>query len=165
MFLSPFNCSKHLIRRDRAWYPNATRLTTIFRGTRSHQHILRDTIYSWLYNIKLPAFFLATLICAFWLSFTLVGDNQPIAPTTWPLTWLVMALIVLLNPLPIMFKSSRFWLMRKTGKLLLSGTKTVEVRIWGIWEYHRCDWVILLRQFTDFWLGYAFLYLLLFERV
>ena len=76
--------------------------------------------------------FLSTLIYAFWLSFTLT-DNKQIAPTTWPLAWLVMALVVLWDPLPVMFPSSRWWLSKKTGKLLISGTKPVE--------------------FTDFWLG------------
>ncbi|KAJ7185646.1 EXS-domain-containing protein [Mycena filopes] len=40
------------------------------------------------------------------------------------------------DPLPILFKPSRFWLVRNIGKLLRSGTKRVE--------------------FTDFWMGDQF---------
>lgn len=57
---------------------------------------------------KLPAFLLGTLIYAFWLSFSDVGVSN-VSPTTWPLAWLVLALLVLLNPLPVLFPSSRRW--------------------------------------------------------
>ncbi|KAJ7108541.1 EXS family-domain-containing protein [Mycena epipterygia] len=42
----------------------------------------------------------------------------------------------MLDPLPILFKPSRYWLIRNVGKLLRSGTKRVE--------------------FTDFWMGDQF---------
>ncbi|KAJ7485255.1 EXS-domain-containing protein [Mycena latifolia] len=42
----------------------------------------------------------------------------------------------MLDPLPILFKPSRYWLIRNVGKLLKSGTKRVE--------------------FTDFWMGDQF---------
>ncbi|OCB90034.1 EXS family protein/ERD1/XPR1/SYG1 family protein [Sanghuangporus baumii] len=84
---------------------------------------------------ELPAFLLSTLIYAFWLSFAQIGVSN-VAPTTWPIAWLAFTLLVLLDPLPIFFPESRWWLVRKTGKLLLSGTQPVE--------------------FTDFWLGDQF---------
>ncbi|KAH8113948.1 EXS family-domain-containing protein [Phellopilus nigrolimitatus] len=84
---------------------------------------------------ELPAFLLSTLIYAFWLSFRRIGAHV-IASTTWPLVWIVFALIVVFNPLPVLFRSSRWWLIKKVGKLLVSGTKPVE--------------------FTDFWLGDQF---------
>ncbi|KAJ6595865.1 EXS-domain-containing protein [Mycena vulgaris] len=42
----------------------------------------------------------------------------------------------MIDPLPILFKPSRYWLIKNTGKLLRSGTKRVE--------------------FTDFWMGDQF---------
>ncbi|KAI5121712.1 hypothetical protein M0805_002105 [Coniferiporia weirii] len=88
---------------------------------------------------ELPAFFLVTLAYAFWLSFSLIGTSH-VAPTTWPLVWVVFALVVLFNPLRIMFLDSRWWLIRKIGRLLVPGTKPVD--------------------FTDFWLGDQFCSLL-----
>ncbi|KAF7325791.1 Signal transduction protein [Mycena kentingensis (nom. inval.)] len=79
---------------------------------------------------EIPSFLFATLCGAFWLSFSRFGT---ISPTLWPVIWLAFAGAVVLNPLPVFFKPSRFWLVRAIGKLLTSGTRQVE--------------------FADFWLG------------
>ncbi|THH12162.1 hypothetical protein EW145_g196 [Phellinidium pouzarii] len=84
---------------------------------------------------ELPSFLLSTLIYAFWLSYSQIGTHN-IASTTWPLIWLAFALVILFNPLPLLFPNSRLWFTRKVGKLLISGTMPVE--------------------FTDFWLGDQF---------
>jgi hypothetical protein len=69
---------------------------------------------------------LATLVYCFWISFSgILGDK--IDPTKWPLVWLILTGAILFNPFPLLFKPSRWWLVRKTGKLLVSGTHIVEV--------------------------------------
>lgn len=49
------------------------------------------------------------------------------SPTIWPLVWLGFAALIMIDPLPILFKPSRYWLIRNVGKLLISGTRRVEV--------------------------------------
>lgn len=75
----------------------------------------------------MPAFLLSLLCYAFWLSFSRIGTDS-VSPTTWPLLWLAFAALVMLDPLPIMFKSSRWWLIRNVSRLLTSGAHRVEVR-------------------------------------
>ncbi|CDO74587.1 hypothetical protein BN946_scf184583.g14 [Trametes cinnabarina] len=84
---------------------------------------------------RLPALLLCLLCYAFWLSFARVGANH-ISPTSWPLIWLAITAAILFNPLPIMFKSSRWWLIKNVSKLLTSGMHRVE--------------------FADFWMGDQF---------
>lgn len=74
----------------------------------------------------MPAFLLSLLCYAFWLSFARVGADN-VAPTTWPLLWLAFAALVMFNPMPTMFKPSRWWLIKNVGKLLTSGMHRVEV--------------------------------------
>ena len=78
-------------------------------------------------SAQMPAFLLSLLCYAFWLSFARVGEHS-VAPTTWPLLWLAFAALVMVNPLPIMFKASRWWLVKNVSKLLTSGMHRVEVR-------------------------------------
>ncbi|KAJ1311454.1 hypothetical protein OPQ81_009943 [Rhizoctonia solani] len=77
--------------------------------------------------IELPAFLFSTLAYAFWLSFSRAGA-ETIAPTTWPVMWLGLTAIVLLNPFPIFHRSARWWLLRTVGKLFVSGRTRVEFR-------------------------------------
>jgi len=84
---------------------------------------------------ELPSFLLSTLCYAFWLSFARIGSNT-ISPTIWPLLWLLLSAVVLINPFPMYFRFSRWWLIRNTSRLLTSGAHRVE--------------------FTDFWLGDQF---------
>jgi hypothetical protein len=82
---------------------------------------------------ELPAILVATLTYAFWLSFSLIG-HPTVSPAVWPCAWLLFALVTLVDPLPILYKKTRYWTMKNVGRLLVSGTRRVE--------------------FTDFWLGY-----------
>ncbi|KAJ6627864.1 EXS family-domain-containing protein [Mycena sp. CBHHK59/15] len=82
-----------------------------------------------------PSILLATLCYAFWLSFAQIGVPS-VSPTIWPLVWLAFTATVLLDPFPVLFKPSRYWLLRNVGKLMISGTRRVE--------------------FTDFWMGDQF---------
>lgn len=81
---------------------------------------------------ELPAVLLATLCYAFWFSFARIGAPE-VAPTTWPGIWMLLAVMLLIDPLPILYKKSRYWTLRNLGRLLLPGTRRVE--------------------FTDFWLA------------
>jgi hypothetical protein len=80
--------------------------------------------------LEIPSFLFATLCYTFWLSF---AGIETVSPMVWPLVWLALTAFIMFNPLPVLFKSSRYWLLKATGKLFLSGVRRVE--------------------FTDFWLG------------
>jgi len=87
---------------------------------------------------EIPAILLASLVYTFWLCFAQIGAPPtqlpvPIRSTIWPLLWIVFAVGLIVNPLPIMRRSSRFWFVRNLGKQFLSGMRPVE--------------------FTDFWMG------------
>ncbi|KAF5381280.1 hypothetical protein D9615_008351 [Tricholomella constricta] len=84
---------------------------------------------------EIPSILLAALSYAFWLSFLRIGAPH-ISPTIWPLVWLGFCALVMVDPLPLFYKSSRYWLLRNVGKLLMSGSRRVE--------------------FTDFWMGDQF---------
>jgi hypothetical protein len=75
---------------------------------------------------ELPLLFLATLMYAFWFSFARVASDA-IDPTTWPMIWLLFVVVVIFNPLPILKRSARFWMLRNTYRLLTSGIHRVEV--------------------------------------
>lgn len=77
--------------------------------------------------LQVPTILFAALCYAFWLSFAQIGAPT-IAPDIWLLLWLGLVGIVVLNPFPVGAKSSRYWLLKKAGKLLLSGATRVEVR-------------------------------------
>lgn len=51
------------------------------------------------------------------------------SPTTWPLVWLGFTAVTIFDPFPVASKSSRYWFLKKTGKLLVSGTRRVEVSV------------------------------------
>jgi hypothetical protein len=84
---------------------------------------------------EIPTILLSTLIYAFWLSFSgeKLSNLHIVHPTMWPLIWLGFAGIVLINPLPMMHRRSRYWFLRSFGGQFLSGLRPVE--------------------FTDFWLA------------
>lgn len=84
---------------------------------------------------EVPTLLLSTLCYALWLSFARVGAST-ITPSTWPLLWLVWALAVWLNPLPILYRPSRYWFVRNLGRQLSPGVRRVE--------------------FQDFWMGDQF---------
>ncbi|KAK7044716.1 signal transduction protein [Favolaschia claudopus] len=85
--------------------------------------------------VLIPSLLLSTLCYAFWLSFAKLGAPS-VSPTIWPMVWLGFAAIVMLDPLPVLFKPSRWWLLKNVAKLFASGTRRVE--------------------FTDFWMGDQF---------
>ncbi|KAK7463123.1 Xenotropic and polytropic retrovirus receptor 1 [Stygiomarasmius scandens] len=84
---------------------------------------------------EIPSLLFATLCYAFWLSFSRIGAPS-ISPNIWPLVWLGFTALVMFDPLQINFKESRYWLIRRIGKLLVPGATRVE--------------------FADFWMGDQF---------
>lgn len=76
---------------------------------------------------QIPALLLSTLCYAFWLSFQGVGPPH-FDPILWPLIWLLLAAVIMFDPLPLLFKPSRWWLLRNISRLLTSGMHRVEVR-------------------------------------
>lgn len=68
----------------------------------------------------------ATLCYAFWLSFARIGFPS-ISPHVWPLVWLGLTATILFDPLPFQSRPSRYWILRKLGRLFISGTQRVEV--------------------------------------
>ncbi|PIL23311.1 transporter [Ganoderma sinense ZZ0214-1] len=84
---------------------------------------------------QLPAFLLSLLCYAFWLSFSRIGTRH-VVPGTWPLLWLLFTGLVVINPLPVMWKPTRVWLLRNISRLLTAGVHRVE--------------------FADFWMGDQF---------
>ncbi|KAL1712535.1 EXS-domain-containing protein [Schizophyllum commune] len=64
----------------------------------------------------------------FWLTTSRFGP-----PHLWPLVWLLLVVLVVVNPFPFDSRSSRYWLLKTIGRLFLSGTKRVD--------------------FADFWMG------------
>lgn len=63
---------------------------------------------------------------AFWLSFSPVG-RVSFEPTWWPLIWLGFVAVVMGNPLPVLYRESRWWLLKNVAKLFVSGMQRVEV--------------------------------------
>lgn len=69
---------------------------------------------------ELPSFLLLLLGVAFWVSFVNPFPSA-IAPTTWPLVWLVVALVILILPLPIFHLRSRTWFIRSILRVFGAG--------------------------------------------
>lgn len=77
---------------------------------------------------EIPALLLSALSYAFWLSFARIGTSH-FSPTLWPLIWLAFCVVVLLNPFPIWFKQSRWWLLKNWLRLLTPAFHRVEVSV------------------------------------
>ncbi|KAE8220597.1 hypothetical protein CF319_g5901 [Tilletia indica] len=69
---------------------------------------------------ELPALFLLLLSLCFWISF-LNPFPDKIAPTTWPLVWIVIVLVVLLMPIPMLLLPSRRWLVHSLLRVFQAG--------------------------------------------
>ncbi|KAG8954239.1 hypothetical protein FRC04_000461 [Tulasnella sp. 424] len=81
---------------------------------------------------EIPSFLFMTLSYAYMLSFSRVFEPR-ISATAWPIAWIVLFVVVMIDPFPLMHSHSRFWLVWNWSKLLMPGLYPVE--------------------FADFWMG------------
>lgn len=91
------------------------RINTVFIFEWDAGNALEPTQY-----FEMPAIFLLLLSIFFWVSFA-SPDATDIAPTTWPLVWLVIVLLLLLNPLPMLHSSSRRWFVKSICRVFGAG--------------------------------------------
>ncbi|WRT70222.1 uncharacterized protein IL334_007217 [Kwoniella shivajii] len=75
--------------------------------------------------LEIPAFLFLTLSYCFYFSFAQVGSSN-VAPTTWPAAWLVFVAVFFLNPLPILRRGTRYWLLRVLFRVCTPGYSRVE---------------------------------------
>jgi len=94
---------------------SAVRINTVFIFEFDSGNALEPVQY-----FELPSFLLMLLGIFFCLSFT-TSYKHIVAPTTWPLVWLVIVVIVIVNPMPVMHKSSRYWMLRTLVRVLTGG--------------------------------------------
>lgn len=105
-----------------AW--QRVRINTVFIFELDAGSALEPTQY-----FEIPAFFLFLLSVFFYVSFVGAPASHTVAPTTWPLVWLVVVAMLMVNPLDIMNKSSRYWFVRSLGRVFTGGVKSsVEFR-------------------------------------
>lgn len=97
---------------------------------------------------QIPSFLILTLSYAFMISFSEFFSSS-VAPTTWPLIWLIIFATVLFNPIRIIHSPSRFWLLRNWTWLCLPGLQPVEV---CASDYTQANCLTGI-QFADFWMG------------
>ncbi|KAK8853230.1 hypothetical protein IAR55_003932 [Kwoniella newhampshirensis] len=74
---------------------------------------------------EIPAFLFLTLSYCFYFSFARVGSSN-VDPTTWPAAWLVFFAVFFLNPLPVLRRQSRYWLLRVLFRVCTPGYSRVE---------------------------------------
>ncbi|SPO28825.1 related to putative phosphate transporter 1 [Ustilago trichophora] len=123
-----------------AWW-HAVRINTVFifewdvRTTMDHRQFF-----------EIPSLLMLLLSCCFWVSFVNPFPDS-IAPTTWPTVWLVIALILVLNPLPILMPASRAWFVKSLLRVFTAGWKRVEFRDFFLGdELNSIAWTI-----SNFW--------------
>ena len=76
---------------------------------------------------ELPTLLLLSLCLCFWASFQF--PHGYFSPTSLPLLWLVLVVVILANPLPVLHRSGRMWFVRSLARLFDAGaTKKVEFR-------------------------------------
>ncbi|KIR53486.1 hypothetical protein I315_04079 [Cryptococcus gattii Ru294] len=75
--------------------------------------------------MEIPAFLFLTLSYCFYFSFARVGSSN-VDPTTWPAAWLVFLCVFWLNPLPVLRRGARYWLLRVMFRVLTPGYSRVE---------------------------------------
>ncbi|CDZ97259.1 Predicted small molecule transporter [Phaffia rhodozyma] len=75
--------------------------------------------------LEIPAFLFFMLSYAFWFTFHEVGSPN-IAPTTWPLAWLVFTICFFVNPINILHRPARFWFIRALWRVFTPFYSSVE---------------------------------------
>ena len=66
--------------------------------------------------VQIPALLFLIFSVCFWAAFSNFWPNQ-IAPTAYPMVFLVVAMFVLLCPMPFLYPSARWWMVRSFASL------------------------------------------------
>lgn len=74
--------------------------------------------------IELPALLYFILSLFWWAAWQNFWPNH-VEPSAYPLAWIVVALSVMLNPLPILYPSARWWMVRTFLRMISSGAVAV----------------------------------------
>ncbi|GAA5899437.1 hypothetical protein JCM6882_009116 [Rhodosporidiobolus microsporus] len=77
--------------------------------------------------IELPALLYFILSLFFWAAFNNFWPGH-IEPTAYPLAWLVITVAIMFNPLPVLYPSARWWMLRSFTRMIMSGLVAVEFR-------------------------------------
>ncbi|WWC72020.1 uncharacterized protein I206_105979 [Kwoniella pini CBS 10737] len=75
--------------------------------------------------LEIPAFLFLTLSYCFYFTFAQIGSAN-VAPTTWPAAWLVLVVVFFLNPLPVLRRGTRYWLLKVLFRVCTPGYSRVE---------------------------------------
>ncbi|GAA6058085.1 hypothetical protein JCM3770_001104 [Rhodotorula araucariae] len=77
--------------------------------------------------LELPALLFFTLSLFWWAAWSNFWPDD-IAPSAYPLAWIVLMLSIMLNPFPLFFPSARWWMLRSFCRMIMSGLVAVEFR-------------------------------------
>ncbi|TIA82959.1 hypothetical protein E3P81_01263 [Wallemia ichthyophaga] len=78
-------------------------------------------------QVSVLASFLCLLLSwSFYVSFT-NSWSETIAPTSWPLIWIIVTLIIWFNPLPFMYRNARYWMIKSLLRVFTAGLLSVQV--------------------------------------
>ncbi|KAM0787692.1 hypothetical protein ACM66B_003754 [Microbotryomycetes sp. NB124-2] len=113
---------------------------------------VRNRIDSQQY-LEIPAliFFIASLL--FWACFSNFWPDS-ISPSAFPLAFLIVAMVLLLMPLPLLYPSARWWMLRTFSRLATGGLVRVEFRDFFIGdELNSLYYTIVC--FGLFWCAYS----------
>lgn len=76
---------------------------------------------------QLPALLYFILSLFWWAAWSNFWPDH-IAPSAYPLAWIVVAIVVMLNPFPVLYPSARWWLLRSFLRMITAGLIHVEFR-------------------------------------
>ncbi|BGP16090.1 hypothetical protein JCM10213_007531 [Rhodosporidiobolus nylandii] len=77
--------------------------------------------------IELPALLYFILSLFWWLAWQNPWPDS-ISPSAYPLAWVIVMLVIMLNPLPVLYPSTRWWMLRSFCRMITSGLVAVEFR-------------------------------------
>ncbi|GAA5851252.1 hypothetical protein JCM8547_004184 [Rhodosporidiobolus lusitaniae] len=77
--------------------------------------------------IELPALLYFILSLFWWAAWNNFWPGE-IEPNAYPLAWLVVTVLIMFNPLPVLYPSARWWMLRSFTRMITSGLVAVEFR-------------------------------------
>lgn len=76
--------------------------------------------------IEIPALLFGLFSLCLWFAFSNFWPDS-VPPSAFPLVFLVLTLLVMLNPLPIIYPSARWWMLRSFVSATLLGSPTTRL--------------------------------------